>query len=97
MKLPPAVMRVEAGTAYICAWCDAKNAAEEWAEACGLLPSHGICETHKAELLGDIPFEAGARSDAPVAGTPAIAERITASVGPSRLVTFSCRLGGRAS
>lgn len=52
---PQSVMRVERvgkhGVAYICAWCESNGNATAWAEANGLLPSHGICPLHQQQQL----------------------------------------------
>lgn len=89
---PRAVMRIEGGFAHICAWCADKPAADVWAAEQGLRPSHGICQACMPQLASDVIFEAGERCGAPDAAESA--ERGTASAAPSRLVAFSCRLGG---
>lgn len=92
---PHAVMCVEGEVARICAWCPDKLDADAWAEARGLLTSHGICEACKAQLCTDVVFEAGERCAAP--GETSLAAVSTPTGAPARLVVFSCRRGGATS
>lgn len=89
---PHAVIYVEGTTARICAWCPDKLDAEVWAEERVLTVSHGICPTCRPRLATEVIFEAGERCVAP--DSAGAAERRTALGVPSRLVVFSCRLGG---
>lgn len=75
----------------ICAWCPDKPETVARVVARGQRPSGGICPACKARLCSEVIFEAGERRAAPDSA------RETAPGEPSRLVEFSCRLGGRAS
>lgn len=96
---PRAVIRVDGPLAYICAWCPDKPAADVWAADRGLMASHGICQACKRSVATEVIFEAGERRVAhdPAQGPQATSARETAPDQPSRLVVFSCRLGGAAS
>ena len=60
--VPAAVYRLRGdGTASICAHCDAKAAADAWAIAHGLKPSHGICPACVPKLLSEVVYEGGER------------------------------------
>ena len=54
-RRPRSVMRVTRTHAYVCAWCDSKDAGDRWAAGRGLRVSHGICQPHKAQQISLIP------------------------------------------
>jgi hypothetical protein len=59
---PPAVMSVVGSIANVCAWHlpqpVAKNAADAWAKAQNLTPSHGCCEECKRREFPELGTQA---------------------------------------
>lgn len=70
MKTPKAVMAIlhhdsfPGGYAKVCAWCDDKKQAEEWAAERGLQVTHGLCSLHLKKQLDEIAKETTAQANA---------------------------------